>query len=110
MGTLEAVLLQGCHINDDGMEKLATGLELLLSNNNNDTPTVVGDNNKKKKKKKTKKKPLLVPSTTSRTGVGLKRLCLRHNKIGNRGIQALAFLFQSSTTLEELDLSDNCIG
>ena len=35
---------------------------------------------------------------------------LSGNKIGNRGIQSLEFLFSSSETLEELDLSENCIG
>lgn len=40
----------------------------------------------------------------------LKALRLKGNRIGNRGAQALEFLFRSSTSLEELDLSDNRIG
>ena len=32
----------------------------------------------------------------------LKKLSLSQNKIGNRGVQALEFLFRTSTTLEEL--------
>jgi len=44
------------------------------------------------------------------SGGSLKVLRLKGNRIGNRGVQALEFLFRSSSTLEELDLSENCIG
>jgi hypothetical protein len=42
--------------------------------------------------------------------INIKKLSLRHNMIGNRGVQAFEFLFKSSPTLEELDLSENSIS
>ena len=40
----------------------------------------------------------------------LKKVSLRQNAIGNKGAQCLDFLFRGSSTLEELDLSENSIS
>jgi hypothetical protein len=70
--TLHTVHLEGCRLGDEGVEKLASGLEGHVH--------------------------------------GLAVLRLKGNKLGNRGVQALEFLFRSSSVLQELDLSDNAIG
>ena len=77
--TLESITLKHCSLDDEGIEKLAGGLEDHFN-------------------------------TTHEGGDSLKKLQLKGNKIGNRGVQALEFLFRSSSTLEELDLSTNRIG
>ncbi|KAG7359458.1 leucine rich repeat LRR-containing protein [Nitzschia inconspicua] len=71
--TLESVSLDKCKLKDDGVEKIASGLE-------------AGGH------------------------INIKKLSLRSNNIGIRGVQALEFLFQTSPTLEELDLSENAIN
>ena len=42
--------------------------------------------------------------------INLKKISLRQNSIGNRGVQSLEFLFRASPTLEEIDLSENGIS
>lgn len=42
--------------------------------------------------------------------MNLKKLSLRQNSMGNKGAESLVFLLQKSTTLEELDLSENAIS
>jgi len=75
--TLESITLENCKLDNEGIEKLAGGLE---------------------------------DHFNKTSGGNLKVLRLKGNRIGNRGVQALEFLFKSSKTLEELDLSENCIG
>jgi len=98
--TLEAITLERCMLDDEGIEKLASGLEARRHIQKEEKEE--GQDSILSTKKKKKKKP-------KRKGV-LKTLRLRGNKIGNRGVQALEFVFRSSSTLEEVDLSDNCIG
>ena len=71
--TLESISMDKCKLKDDGVEKLASGLE------------AGGHTN-------------------------IKKLSLRSNNIGLRGVQALEFLFKATPTLEELDLSENAIN
>eukprot|EP00980_Cylindrotheca_fusiformis_P019269 scaffold6589_cov123-Cylindrotheca_fusiformis.AAC.5 len=42
--------------------------------------------------------------------INLKSFSCRQNRIGNKGVQALAFLFEQSSTLEDVDLSENAIS
>lgn len=42
--------------------------------------------------------------------INIKSCSCRQNRIGNKGVQALSFLFQKSPTLEEVDLSENSIS
>jgi len=130
--TLESITLERCNLDDEGIEKLAGGLEAgghifrddktkkyeALSNDDESiefTTLKAGSNRSLKTKafgsssssqqQQQQQQPQPPPS-----GGMLKTLKLRGNRIGNRGVQALEFLFRSSSTLEELDLSDNCIG
>ncbi|VEU43876.1 unnamed protein product [Pseudo-nitzschia multistriata] len=86
--TLKAVVLEKCGLGDEGLEKLAGGLEqqIVTTSLHKSKSADAGD--------------VLLPSI----------LRLRGNRIGNRGVQALEFLFRSSSTLKEVDLSDNHIG
>eukprot|EP00536_Pseudo-nitzschia_multiseries_P011576 jgi/Psemu1/206232/e_gw1.403.37.1 len=83
--SLERITLERCGLEDEGIEKLAGGLEA----GGHCAPW-----------------QLFSPETVK----SLQTLRLRGNKIGNRGVQALECLFRSSSTLRELDLSDNNIG
>lgn len=42
--------------------------------------------------------------------VNLKKLSLRQNNMGNKGAESLTFLLENSSTLEELDVSENAIS
>lgn len=42
--------------------------------------------------------------------INIRSFSCRQNRIGNKGVTALAFLFSKSTTLETLDLSENSIS
>ena len=101
--TLESITLEKCNLDDEGIEKLAGGLE---------EGGHIGSNhhhyNHRHRKEKGGKQGNV--DKDDKISDMLKTLRLKGNRIGNRGIQSLEFLFRSSSTLEELDLSDNCIG
>ncbi|KAL3915322.1 MAG: hypothetical protein SGILL_005710, partial [Bacillariaceae sp.] len=71
--TLESITMDKCKLKDDGVEKIASGLE-------------AGGH------------------------INIRKLSLRNNAIGIRGVQSLEFLYQTSPTLEELDLGENAIN
>lgn len=98
--TLESITLEKCNLDDEGIEKLAGGLE---------EGGRIGTTHHYHHKKEKETEKDYDDDDDKNSGM-LKTLRLKGNRIGNRGIRSLEFLFRSSSTLEELDLSDNCIG
>ena len=134
---LDAVIIVGCQLTDAGMETLAIGFEHYFTKVTQNTAKNKKTGSTTKTKKfwetnqnnkdaaaaaaaaattKTKMAREELQGTNNNAGTtiavgGIHTLCFRNNKISNRGIQALEFVFRAlHPSLQELDLSANCIG